>query len=101
MPDRFGEVGLTSAIQNIAFPTMQGVYEGKDLTDQEVADLLAFWTTVDVEGVERSASALFWGVGLLGAGILFGIMAFYWPRQRETLSDRLRRDAGITSRRHS
>jgi len=98
---RFGEIGLVSAIQNIAFPTMQGVYEGKDLTDQEVADLLAFFTTVDVEGVESSVSGLFWFVGLLGAGILFGIMAYYWPRQRETLSDRLRRDAGITSRRHS
>ncbi|MBT7601461.1 MAG: c-type cytochrome [Anaerolineae bacterium] len=99
--DRFGKVGLVSAIQNIAFPTMQGVYEGKDLTDQEIADLLAFFTTVDVEGVEKNTSALFWIVGLLGAGALFGIMAYYWPRQRETLSDRLRKDAGITSRRHS
>ncbi len=99
--DRFGEVGLSSAIQNIAFPTMQGVYEGKALTDQEVADLVAFFTTVDTEGVENSASGLFWLVGLLGAGALFGIMAFYWPRQRETLSDRLRRGAGIISRRHS
>lgn len=101
---RYGETGLSSAIQNIAFPTMQGVYVAKPLTDQEVADLLAFFATADAEGKEGVATgltSLFWGAGLLGAGALFGVMAFFWPRQRENLSDRLRRDAGITSRRHS
>ncbi|MBT3314648.1 MAG: c-type cytochrome [Anaerolineae bacterium] len=101
---RFGEAGLTGVIKDIAFPTMQGIYVDKALTDQEIADLLTFFATVDAEGEEGvadSATTTFWIIGLLGSGILFGIMAFYWPRQRETLSDRLRRDAGITSRRHS
>jgi len=101
---RYGEVGLASSIQNIAFPTMQGVYSEKALRNQEVADLLAFFMTVDSqgeEGVATGATSLFWGAGLLGAGALFVVMALFWPKQRETLSDRLRRDAGITSRRHS
>ncbi len=83
---------------------MQGIYADKALTNQEVADLLAFFTTVDTEGKEGAASgatSLFWGIGVLGASALFGVMALFWPRQRESLSDRLRRDAGITSRRHS
>ncbi|MBC8335672.1 MAG: cytochrome c [Anaerolineales bacterium] len=101
---RYGEVGLASSIQNIAFPTMQGVYAEKALSNQEIADLLAFFAAADSEGKEgvaTGATSLFWGAGLLGAGVLFGVMAFFWPKQRENLSDRLRRDAGITSRRHS
>lgn len=101
---RYGDTGLTSAIQNIAFPTMQGVYADKPLTDQEVADLLAFFTTVDAQGEAGAANVftpLFWAAGVLGASLLFGIMALFWPRQRENLSDRLRKDAGINSRRNS
>jgi len=99
---RFGETGLTSAIQNIAFPTMQGVYSDKPLTNQEVADLLAFFTAVDTqdgEGAAKRVTPLFWAAGVLSAGVLFGVMAIFWPRQRENLSDRLRKDGSITSRR--
>ena len=99
---RFGETGLTSAIQNIAFPTMQGVYADKPLTNQEVADLLAFFTAVDTqdgEGAAKRVTPLFWAAGVLSAGVLFGVMAIFWPRQRENLSDRLRKDGSITSRR--
>ena len=101
---RFGEAGLAGAIKNIAFPTMRGVYAEKDLSDQEVADLLAYFAAVDRGGKEdaaRGASPIFWSVGLLGAAALFGFMWLFWSQQKETLSDRLRKDAGITSRRHS
>ena len=83
---------------------MQGVYAEKSLTDQEVADLLAYFAAVDAEGEEDSAkkaAPLFWLFGIGGAGALFGIMSFFWSGQRETLSDRLRKNAGVTSRRHS
>ncbi len=101
---RFGGIGLATAMKNIAFPTMRGIYVEKDLTDQEVADLLAYFTAIDREGEEgtaRGASPIFWGVGLLGAAGLFGFMSLFWSQQKETLSDRLRKDAGIISRRHS
>ena len=101
---RYKEAGLTGALRKIPFPTMQGVYAEKALTDQEISDLISFFATVDTqgkEGVATKSTSLFWGAGLLGAGALFGVMAFLWPKQRETLSDRLRREAGITSRRHS
>jgi mono/diheme cytochrome c family protein len=101
---RYGEAGLVSSIQNISFPTMQGVYANKALTDQEVADLLTFFEAANAGGGERAAqkvTGLLWGAGIIGAALLFGVMAIFWPRQRENLSDRLRRNAGITSRRHS
>ena len=101
---RFGEAGLVGAIKNIVFPTMRGIYAEKELTDQEVADLLAYFATVDREGEEGTASGaslIFWGVGLLGAAALFGFMLLFWSQQKETLSDRLRKDAGIISRRRS
>jgi hypothetical protein len=81
---------------------MQGVYSDKPLTNQEVADLLAFFTNVDTkdgEGAAKRVTPLFWAAGVLGAGVLFGVMAIFWPRQRENLSDRLRKDGSITSRR--
>ncbi|MCP4139152.1 MAG: cytochrome c [Chloroflexi bacterium] len=101
---RYGEAGLAAAIKNIAFPTMRDVYVEKDLSDQEVADLLAYFADVDTGGKEDTASGastIFWGVGLLGAAALFGFMLLFWSQQKESLSDRLRKDAGITSRRHS
>ncbi len=101
---RYGETGLASAMQNIAFPTMQGIYANKPLTNQEVADLLSFFTNANAIGGENTAlsfTPIFWGAGVFGAVLLFGVMAIFWPRQRQSLSDRLRKSAGITSRRNS
>jgi len=91
---RFGEAGLASSLQNIAFPTMQGIYVDKVLFDQEVADLLAFFAQADSlgeQGVAERFTGLFWAGGSIGAVVLFGVMAFLWPRQRESLSEKLRR----------
>jgi len=100
----YGDPGLAGAMQTIAFPTMQGVYATKPLTDQEVANLLAFFKNTNYQGGADAAlgfTPIFWGAGIVGAGLLFGLMGIFWPRQRENLTDRLRRNAGITSRRDS
>jgi len=93
---RFGETGLASSLQNISFPTMQGVYVGKSLSDQEVADLVAFFEQADASeqaGAGERFTGLFWTGGIVGVIVLFGAMALFWPRQRESLSDRLRKTA--------
>lgn len=93
---RFGETGLASSLQNISFPTMQGVYVDKALSDQEVADLVALFEQADTNeqaGAGERFTGLFWTGGIVGAFVLFGVMAFFWPRQRESLSDRLRKTA--------
>jgi len=99
--DRYGEPGLASAMGNISFPTMKHVYSGKELSTQETADLLDFFTEADKEvseGLAESVSGLFWGSGIVGALVLFSIMAFFWPRQRKNQTERLRLKADADSR---
>jgi mono/diheme cytochrome c family protein len=102
--DRYGEPGLTSAMQNISFPTMKNVYVGKTLTLQETADLLAFFAQADEvgnEGLAESTTMLFWGVGAAGTFVLFGIMIFFWPRQSKNQTDRLRKKAAADLKRRN
>jgi len=101
---RFGEAGLGSSLQNIAFPTMLNVYINKPLTDQEAADLVTFFQHADdtqKAGTAQQSTSAFWIAGGVGTLLLFGVMAIFWPRQRESLSDRLRKNAEITARRDS
>ena len=101
---RLGEAGLGSSLQNIAFPTMLNVYINKPLTDQEVADLVTFFQHADdtqKAGTAQQSTSAFWIAGGVGTLLLFGVMAIFWPRQRESLSDRLRKNAEITARRDS
>jgi mono/diheme cytochrome c family protein len=100
--DRYGEPGLISTMQNISFPTMKNIYAGKALTPQESADLLALFSEANVtggEGVADSVTGLFWGSGAVGALVLFGFMAIFWPRQNQNQTERLRKKADAASRR--
>lgn len=92
---RLGAVGLTSAMQTLPFPTMQGIFTTRPLTPQEQADLLAYLQQTDQQVVVSSALNinLFWGIGIGGALILFAIMLLFWPRQRQSISARLRNTA--------
>jgi len=90
---RYGEAGLAAALQTITFPTMREVYANKPLTQQEQADLLAFFSWTDQEGKERGPGVFtsqFWTWGVAGMVLLFGVMAVFWPRQRKSLSERIR-----------
>lgn len=101
---KFGEEGLAASIQNVTFPTMVGVYAESPLTPPEVAHLTAFFAAVDngVEGGNGDQITIaYWIIGGIGVIILFGVMGLFWPRQRENLTDKLRKQAGITSRRRS
>lgn len=89
---RLGTTGLTSALQTLPFPTMQGIFNTRPLIPQEQADLLAYLQQTDQQTVISSALNinLFWGIGIGGALLLFGAMLVFWPRQRQSISARLR-----------
>ncbi|MEW5870640.1 MAG: cytochrome c [Chloroflexota bacterium] len=92
---RLGEAGLSSALVGLPFPTMQGIFVNAPLTAQEQADLFAYFQQTDQQAVQTSAlnANIVWGLGAAGALILFGVMLVFWPRQRESISARLRRTA--------
>lgn len=88
-----GEAGLSGALSTLPFPTMQGVFANKSLTAQEQADLVAYFTWADGNAPvqTRNNAVIFLAAGSVGTVVLFGVMAFFWPRQRESLSQRLRK----------
>lgn len=89
---RYGEAGLASALQGLPFPTMQGPFANRPLTPEEQSGLYAFFLQADGRAARpRSYTGLFWAVGALGAAALFGVMAAFWPRQRQSLAEALRR----------
>lgn len=93
---RYGQTGLANALGTLPFPTMQGPYANKALTPQEQADLLAFFEQADAQGTENQAATFtpwFWGAGLAGVLVLFSVMAIFWPRQRMSISENLRRQS--------
>ena len=91
---RLGDPGLASALQSLPFPTMQGVFANRMLTPDEQADLYAYFQSVKtMQPTGANRISWFWAIGIAGALVLFGLLSFYWPRQRRSLSDTLRDQA--------
>lgn len=90
---RYGRAGLTAALGSLPFPSMQGIYATRQLTPDEQADLLAFFAAADRQGEPRPSQNLLLilggGTGL--AGVLFLGMTLFWPRQRLSIAQRLRK----------
>jgi mono/diheme cytochrome c family protein len=90
---RYGDAGLASALNTIPFPTMQGVFVNQPMTPQEQANLHALfkWAQTNAPPTSKQLTPWFFaGIGLVGALVLFGVMIFYWPRQRQSLAEKLR-----------
>lgn len=49
---KFGAVGLTAMLRNPSFPGMKEAFANRQITDQEVADLVAFLRATDQEHQE-------------------------------------------------
>ncbi|NLG72819.1 MAG: cytochrome c [Chloroflexi bacterium] len=92
---RYGEAGLASNLDQINFPPMVGSFQNRPLTAQEQADLIAYfqWSDTQASTPASSRTSLMFGLGAGGALILFGMMAIFWPLQRESLSSRLRKSS--------
>ena len=88
---RYGEPGLTAAISDINFPTMIGIFGAKPLTSQEVSDLVAYFTETNVQPASvGTKTGLYLGIAGGLAMILFAVLFIFWPRQRQSISEKLR-----------
>ncbi len=87
-----GAQGLAGVLSSLPFPTMQGIFSTRPLTAQEQADLLAFFWQNDLQYAGNPARPAYWlwGLGASGTLVLFGILAYFWPPQRQSLSERIR-----------
>lgn len=92
---RYGDAGLASALATMPFPTMMGPFGNRPLTPQEQAHLHAYFMQTDALVPVPRQNIAFWFLlgGVSGAGLLFAIMLFYWPRQRSSLVEMLRRNS--------
>ncbi len=89
-----GNPGLAAALAGLPFPSMQSIYATRQLTPAEQADLLAFFARADQSGrmplTQRNLLVIL-GSGAGLAGALFVGMVFFWPRQRLSIAQRLRK----------
>jgi cytochrome c2 len=95
---RLGEPGLMASLKTIAFPTMIGPFLNQPLTAQELADMVAFLREADrwqapvevvAAGTLTTNALLFFGLGLLGAGLLFAVMFYVWEGIKKNYFPRL------------
>ena len=92
-----GDAGLAGVLATLPFRTMQGIFANKLLTINEQADLRAFFARADKLGQPRTKMNL---QTILGAGsgvalVLLAGMLFFWPRQRSSLAQRLRKNGKL------
>jgi hypothetical protein len=78
--DRYGEAGLPQTLQNLPFPTMQGVFGEKPLADNEVADLYAYFSQVNQDAAQTQ-NYNFVLIGLAGAGLLILLSHLIWRKR--------------------
>lgn len=83
-----GTEAVAAALVNPPSVTMQPVFDGKALTDQERADLAAFFGSIRTRTVVQVD--LLWIIGLAGAAVLLGLMYFFPKRNRVNYLRQLR-----------
>ena len=82
---RIGGPGVRSIVGRSPFPVMREAYEGKSLTDDEVAALAAFLQHADSEGALEQPPD--YGVrlavsGVVGTAVLLGLYSLIWRRRK-------------------
>ena len=85
-----GEAGTSAWLANPASPTMIPIFEDKPLTDDEIADLVAF--LADAPAQDKPSYDVDWLpiAGLAGFALLIGGMAIAWRGMRRTYVQTLR-----------
>ncbi len=95
---RYGRQGLAAALGSIPFPTMQGVFANHALSPNNQSDLLAFFAYADAHGGQPRTQGNFQMVlgsgSALAAVFLLGMLVF-WPRQRMSIAQRLRKNGRL------
>ncbi len=89
--ERFGgEAGLSGWLANPASPTMQPIFGPGELTDAEIADIVAFLGDAPTQSKPTDPGDGLVYAGAVGVAILLGGMAFAWRGMRQTYGERLR-----------
>lgn len=79
---RYGEAGLASALQTLPFPTMQGIFGNKPLTEAEAANLYAYFVQTDQATAQPlDLTGPFAAVGF-GASLVLGLAGHLTWRRR-------------------
>ncbi|MBI2860131.1 MAG: c-type cytochrome [Chloroflexi bacterium] len=78
---RLGEPALTSIIKGTPFPIMKAIYGQQQLTDDEVAHLVAFLKESSQQRAGGNSSAPFIVISAVGFMAILGIMQFAWRRR--------------------
>ena len=82
---RLGGPGVRAILGSPPFPVMQRAYEGKPLTDEEVAGLVGFLQRADAEQAlhqPRDYGPKLLGAGVLGTAILMGLYSLAWGKRK-------------------
>lgn len=75
--DRYTEAGLKGVLPTLPYPTMQGIYQNKLLTDSEQVRLLAFFTAANQSETGNSSSEVAsFHLSSTGQFILLGVGGF-------------------------
>ncbi len=77
---RYGDNGLASALKDLPFPTMQGVFADKPLTENESSDLYAYFIQVDQAQAFPVSYNFVW-IGLVGFVVLVISGVLIWRRR--------------------
>ncbi len=77
-----GEQGTRAIMENPPFPVMKKAFEGHELEESEVHDLLVFLRDADVKEAGSSPLVGYFLYGLLGALLLLAVFAFLWNKRR-------------------
>ncbi len=77
---RYGADGLAATLRSLPFPTMQGIFTDKPLTDNEVADLYAYFVQTDQIGAQ-SVGYTFVLIGLGGCLLLAFLSHLIWRKR--------------------
>lgn len=79
--------GVKGIISGLPFPQMQKSYEGKLLTDQEIADVVAFLKSADTAAATTAPTNpvgkdMMTG-GIVGVIVLLILFSFFWIRRKQ------------------
>ncbi|MFQ5932654.1 MAG: c-type cytochrome [Nitrospiraceae bacterium] len=78
--DRYGEAGLAAALEGLPFPSMRGVYSEKPLTEDEVADLFAYFAQTS-QRTSEPVNLSFVLIGVAGFLLLLLLSQLIWRKR--------------------
>lgn len=85
-----GEAGMAAWLGDPPSPTMTPIFGDRPLTDDEIADLVAFLAAAPQQSAPSYPGDALLGLGLGGLVVLLAGMAVAWRGMRQTYVDKLR-----------